>query len=173
MPIKVQYKKYVFKVPPPPEETIFEAWKKVLPIIPDLDIEPKIKSFLQLNPRLKILAVIIGGILLTLVLIYILFVEILSIVKPGGIFDLIYILILLVFIVGIMGLVFSVWFTYGSYSEYKWESKKHYTKLKKIVKKSNNYNDFLLNYKAYFGNDKELSTYDKLNQKIDKLFGVN
>lgn len=39
--IKVSYTKYTFSIPLCPSENIYEAWKRTLPLVPNLDIEPK------------------------------------------------------------------------------------------------------------------------------------
>jgi hypothetical protein len=174
MAILIRYVKYTFKIAPIPSEVAFEGYEKTLPLVPNLDIEPKYKTFLQLNPHLKKVSVIKGSFAVILILIYVICMEVFLLFKPGGTFDIIFMVIFVLFILMCLGLIISTFFSFNSYSTFKWESKKYYVKLKELVIKSNNYIDFLHNYKAQFGNElnKGTTTYDKLNQRIDKLFGT-
>jgi len=175
MAILINYVKYTFKIPPIPTEPIYEGWKKTLPLVPHLDIEPKYKTFFHLNPQLIKVSIILGSVSVALIVIYVIGLELLSLFKPGGIFDIIFMVVFVLFLLGCLGILIPTFYSYNSYSTFKWESKKYYLKLKELVIKSNNYIDFIHSYKAQFSNElnKGNSTYDKLNQKINNLFGTH
>jgi hypothetical protein len=170
--IKINYTKYTFSIPPCPSEVIYKVWKKTLPLVPNLDLEPKHKTFIQLNPVLKIVAKFLVISIPILTIIYIVFMELLSIFKPRGFFDSIYMLLTLIYFFIIIYFTISTISSYNSYRNYKSDSHRYYKNLKEIVLKSNNYSDFQLRHNAQFRNVRATNptTYDKLNQKLDNLF---
>jgi len=170
--IKISYTKYTFYIPLCPSENIYEVWKKTFPLVPNLDIEPKYKTFIQLNPAIKVGSKIIGISILMLSMIYLILMELFSLIKPGGVFDMIYAFLLVVFLFVITYLIISTISSYNSYRTFRSDSKRHYAKLKELIKKSNNYSDFQLNYNAQFQIKQNVNPteYDKLNHKLNKLF---
>jgi hypothetical protein len=170
--IKISYTKYSFTIPVCPSEQIYEVWRKTFPLVPNLDIEPKYKTFIQLNPAVKVASKIIGISILALSMIYLILMKLFSLIKPGGFIDIIYAFLFVVFLFVITYLIISTLSSYNSYRSFRSDSKRHYAQLKELIIKSYNYSDFQLNYNAQFRNKQNVNTsaYDKLNQKLNKLF---
>ena len=133
------------------------------------------KTFNKLNPVIKLASKIIGISILILSLIYLIFMELFSIIKSGGVFDLIYAFLSVVLLFVITYLIISTISSYKSYRTFRSDSKRHYTKLKELIIKSNNYSDFQLNYNAQFRTKQNVnpSAYDTLDQKLNNLYPVN
>lgn len=150
MAVLIRYTKYTFKIPPIPSVLIYETWKKVFPLTPNFNLEPKYQTFLQSNKDFIRGTIFLYSIFAVLVIIYVLGTEVFSFFKAGGVFDTIMAILLVIFLVGGIGILLSLSHSYRSYSTYKFDSKRYYSHLRKLVEKSNNYNDFEQNYNKAF-----------------------
>jgi hypothetical protein len=127
MAIQIPFVKYTFRIPPIPTMKEFELYKKSLDIKPDLSLEPSYKSFLKLpGTQIKVF-IIMSAILLFIIVIYFL---------------------------GYVGLLISKFFSFNSFSAFKWESKKYYTHLKKLIVESYTYDLFVVNYRNIYKAEK-------------------
>ena len=152
MAIQIPYVKYTFKIPPTPTLKEFDLYKKSIEKGPDLSPEPTYKSFFKLPGTQMKVFIIMTAILIFIILLNLLTIAISS--KPGSTLELIMGLTLAFYFIGYFGLLLSKFFSYKSFSDYKWESKKYYTQLKKIIVESYTYDIFLINYRNSFKSDK-------------------
>jgi hypothetical protein len=91
-----------------------------------------------------------SGILLFLLLINILAGAVSS--KHGNALELVLAMVLVFYFLGYFGLLISKYLSYKSFSDFKWESKKYYTQLKRLIIESDTYDIFILNYSNAFKN---------------------
>lgn len=152
MAIQIPFVKYTFRIPPIPTMKEFELYKKSLDTKPDLSIEPSYKSFLKLpGTQIKVF-IIMTAILLFIILLNLLAIAISS--KPGSPLELIMAFILVIYFLGYVGLLISKFFSFNSFSDFKWESKKYYTHLKKLIVESYTYDLFVINYRNTYKTEK-------------------
>lgn len=152
MAIQIPFVKYTFRIPPIPTIKEFEHFKKGLETNPDMSLDPSYKSFIKLpGTQIKVF-LIMTAILLFIILLNLLAISISS--KPGSTLELIMALILVIYFLGYFGLLISKFFSFNSFSDYKWDSKKYYTHLKKLIVESYTYDLFVINYRNTYKTEK-------------------